>query len=158
VFLSQNKIEELKEKITELEVENKHLNKKLLAADKRLSNSKVAMKNELKHYQEEIENLQLQYRSKDKECRLLTLKLKEFQRLTKFKHLKPLDLDLIPSEVPSTRAQSTMRNHNSELFQQNPKFVNKKLKKDDIVFDKSRSKAKRLDLDNTVDLIKSNNM
>lgn len=59
----------------------------------------------------ELENMQVMFRDKDKEARLLSLKLKELYRIGKFQKLKPLDFELETIVPTSTRAKSTLRNN-----------------------------------------------
>ena len=82
---------------------------------------------EIKHLQNEIDELGLHYRSKDKECRLLALRIKEYQRISRFKQLKPLDSDLVQSELPGSRAKSTMRNQHNDTYNPDVKSLSKRL-------------------------------
>lgn len=107
-------------RIEDLEITNESLQRKLDTANKRMKNTKIVMGNEAKGCRQDLERLEILYRDKDKECRLLTLKLKELQRIGKFPRLKPLDLDLVSSDIGNNRAKSTMRNQEQEIF--NPRL------------------------------------
>ncbi|CAI2380015.1 unnamed protein product [Moneuplotes crassus] len=107
-------------KMEDLEITNNRLQRKLDTAAKKLKTNKIMLGKEAKDCREELEKLELMFRDKDKECRLLTIRLKEMQRMGKFPKLKPLDLDTLKDYNTEGRAKSTMRNQENDLF--NPRI------------------------------------
>lgn len=142
--VSSKESESMKEKIMILESEIEILNQKLGAASRRVKSTKTVNQREVKQLQDQIIELEIHLRDKDKENRLLTLRLKEYQRLSKFKHLKPIDPDLLQnSEIGQPRAKSTMRNQNSDLFNPDVKSMSKRLNQNEIRIVNSSRKSKQ---------------
>ena len=106
----------LSSKIKDLEIVNDHLKRKFETSNKKMKNNRIMLGKEVRKYKEELENLEIFYRDKEKEWRLLTLKLKEFQRIGKFSKLTPLDLNSLKNTEDKRRATSTMRNDNFEIL------------------------------------------
>jgi hypothetical protein len=118
-------------KMENIEIQNDLLQRKVESYTRKLKSSKVIYLNEIKTLKRENETLEMLLRDKDKECRLLALKLKELNRLGKFGKLKPLDFDLVNTNILTNRAQSSMRNQN-ETFNPKQKLSSKRLNKKDI--------------------------
>lgn len=114
-----------------------------------INNTKISLGKEVKDYRQQFENLEILYRDKDKECRLLTLKLKELQRVGRFGKLKPLDLDLVNTSAMTGRAQSSMRN-NYDPFNPKPK-QSVKVKKDEINYSSDKPKRNKLSISRLYD-------
>lgn len=111
--LEQSKDEESpsSEEVESLRRINQKLKVKWESLNKRLKGNKIIHAKEAKELRYELENMQVMFRDKDKEARLLSLKLKELYRIGKFQKLKPLDFELETIVPTSTRAKSTLRNN-----------------------------------------------
>ena len=105
----------LSSKIKDLEIVNDHLKRKFETSNKKMKTNRIMLGKEVRKYKEELENLEIFYRDKEKEWRLLTLKLKEFQRIGKFSKLTPLDLNSLKNTEDKRRGKSTMRNEKFEI-------------------------------------------
>lgn len=131
-------------RIEDLEITNESLQRKLDTVNKRMKNTKIVMGNEAKGCRQDLERLEILYRDKDKECRLLTLKLKELQRIGKFPRLKPLDLDLVSSDIGNNRAKSTMRNQEQEIFNPRLDLSSGQIKSSEVTLGTVRPKKTKL--------------
>ena len=88
---------------------NDKLKRNVELVTRQIKSLKQVHSKEIKKVQEELENLYIEYRSKDKEWRLLSLKLSELQRISRFNQLPPLELDPINESAATNRSKSTLK-------------------------------------------------